>query len=252
MLSVAEVFELQPGDATNATWINPGFRAVVISVTQKKTKAGKDFFPCVLGSEEGGVTVECSFFTRPKFSEGAVIELSGQGLRRTEYNGNAQVAIGQKTDVHVISSGGQQAQQRPSTPTAQLPPAHSTPQDTDTTSPAPGAGDGEPKWINGQTVGMAMKEAISLAGMCCANGVSRAALADPLFWQDVKMYAGNIIRISSSLEKGKLSPPSWPVAKREAEPVKPAPTPPPKQAAPPPRKEVNLDEDPDLDRDVPF
>jgi hypothetical protein len=73
---------------------------------------------------------------------------------------------------------------------------------------------------------MAMKEAIALAGMA-AGGITRELLADQLFWGDVKTYAGNIIRISRSLEAGKLSAPSWPTPKREEAPPDRSPAPKP-------------------------
>ncbi len=194
MLSVEEVLELQPGDAENATWINPGFIAVVRKITTKQTKAGKEFFPCVLGSQTGSAELEVSYFTRPKFSEGDLIEISGQGLRRTEYQGKPQAACGQKTETHILGKSAHAPEHEQRRAAGQ--------------PPVSGQGSFP---VAGQTVGMAMKESIALAGMA-ADGITRAKLADPLFWADVKIYASNIIRLSRSLEAGKLSPPSWPVA----------------------------------------
>lgn len=210
MLSVEEVLELQPGNADNATWINPGMRGVVRSITMKAKKTGGNFWPCMLGSETGAAEIEASYFSAPKFVEGDLIELSGQGLRRTEYQGRPQVALGKATETHVLGKS-----------------AHA-PEQAERRAAGQPAVNGQAQPINGQTVGMAMKEAIALAGMATGDGITRQHLNDPLFWQDIKTYAGNIIRISRSLEAGKLSPPSWPTPKPQEAPA----APPDRSAAP--------------------
>lgn len=236
MLSVEEVLELQPGDAENATWINPGFIAVVREINTKQTKAKKDFFPCILGSQTGSAEIEVSYFTRPKFEVGDLIEISGQGLRRTEYNGKPQAAMGQKTETHILGKSAHALEQA----------------ERKAAGDPPISGKGSFP-IAGQTIGMAMKEAIALAGMA-ADGITRQKLADPLFWQDVKTYAGNIIRISRSLEAGKLSPPSWPTPAPAAQPQGGRSDPPPRTADKPQpgpdRSAFPADAGPD--EDVPF
>ncbi len=204
MLSVAEVCELPAGDADNATWINPGFTATVLTITKKETKAGKSFWPCILQDTTGSAKIEVSFFTAPRFDEGDVITISGQGLRRTEYQGKPQAAIGQKTEVHVTEKGTG----RKSAPLAER---REQPQDR-----APAAS-GAAQPVNGQTVGMAMKEALALL---TSDGT--LALDTPEFWAAVHRTASDIIRVSQLLEKGKLAPS-----------VKDRTSPPPKAAAKP-------------------
>lgn len=112
MLSVSQVCDLQPGDEQNASWINPGFSGVVQAITSKKTKAGKNFWPCVIADvNEDRCTIEMSLFTAPKFREGDLIEVFGKGLRRTEYNGNAQATLGRETQIEV--TGGRQERREP-------------------------------------------------------------------------------------------------------------------------------------------
>lgn len=184
MLSVAEAVELQPGDAQNATWINPGMQGVVRKIERKMTKAGKPFFPCVIADTTGSATIEVSFFTAPKFGEGDLIELSGQGLRRTEYNGKPQAAIGQKTEVHVIGKH-----------------VHAEEQTQRAAAGAP-AIDGTLQPVQGQTVGMAMKEALAIVVFERTGGER----GSPIFWEDVYTVASDIIRVSRLLESGKLAP----------------------------------------------
>lgn len=101
MLTVAEVYEMSPGDAENATWINPGMIATVIKMTRIET--GKLRWPCQLVDPDGtSASLEMTIFAAPKFREGDVIEISGKGFRRTEYNGKAQVAVGKETEIHII------------------------------------------------------------------------------------------------------------------------------------------------------
>lgn len=104
LLSVAQVCELQPGDEQNATWINPGFTGVVRKVDQRPTKKGGKIWPCVIADTTGSATIEVTLFTAPKFAVGDQIDICGQGLRRTEYNGNPQAALGKNTEIHVVGA----------------------------------------------------------------------------------------------------------------------------------------------------
>lgn len=235
-LSVAEVFELQPGDENNPTWINPGMQAVVRSITNKPTRFGKPKWDVVFADETGSATVETALFAAPKFSEGMVVVLEG-GMRRTEYNGKAQVALGKSTKINVVGKSVHHEEQQHRAATG-----------------AP-AIDGTPQLVAGQTVGMAMKEALALAVMAHGGVNELAKLKDPLFWADVKQYASNIIRLSRSLEHGKLSPATWGAA-REAEPASPqgGRSDPPKPATKPqpgPEGSAYLEDEPS-DSDVPF
>jgi hypothetical protein len=69
--------------------------------------------------------------------------------------------------------------------------------------------------INGQTVGMAVKEALTLA----AAGAGLPGSKE--FWVQVKQIASDIIRVSQSLESGNLSPATW----QEHKPAAVAPPP---------------------------
>lgn len=100
--------------------------------------------------------------------------------------------------------------------------------------------------INGQTVGMAMKEALTL------HHPSGYAVSDPKFWEQVYQTASDIIRLSQLLEKGKLA---LPVRERSNPATEPqgGRSDPPKGPAPKPGPggSVELDQE-DLDGPVPF
>lgn len=232
MLSVAEVCELQPGDEQNATWINPGFTGVVRTITKRAKKAGGFFWPCVIADTTGSATVEVSFFLVPKFSEGDLIEISGQGLRRTEYNGKAQAAIGKATEVHVLGKSVHHEEQV---------------QRQETLQPAL---DGTKQHVNGQTVGMGIKEGLALVKFY--NPELKPDMAE--FWAKVHKYASGAVRLGNAMEHGNLTPAlSAPVA--EAEPQGGREDPPKPKVKPPagangeafPRSTKKTD-----DEDVPF
>jgi hypothetical protein len=222
MLSVAQVCDLQPGDENNATWINPGFTGVVRSITAKKTKAGKNFWPCTIADVTGPETIEVSFFTAPKFSEGDVIDIHGKGLRRTEYNGSAQAAIGRETEITVVGRSAHEPEQKERAAAGQP------------------AVNGQPQHIQGQTVGMAIKEALAIL----AKG-NDAKLHTPEFWAQVHQLASDIIRVSQLLEKGKLAP-----SARDR--MNPPQQPPPDRSAPPAPKAKPAASTQPEEEDVPF
>ncbi len=183
MLSIAEVVEIPAGDEENASWINPGFTGIVAELKSTKTKAGKPMWNCVIRDTTGSATIDMTIFESPRFKQGDQINVHGKGLRRTEYKGKAQAAMGRNTMIQVVMSS-----------------VHHEEQTARAQNHAP-ALDGSPQPINGMTVGMAMKEALAL----CAPG-NQPKWCTPGFWQEVHQMASDIIRTSLLLEKGKLAP----------------------------------------------
>lgn len=202
MLSVAEVFELTPGDDLNATWINPGMTGVIWAIKQTKTRKNQPMFICTLKDGEGSAEISMTLFdhlstsTGVALKEGDIIEIFGKGLRRSEYEGLQQISLGRTTEIHKTGSS-----------------AHYKPQDK---APAPQAGseirapistERQPQVdvIFGGTVGMAMKESLAIHTKLAGEALP-GALCSPLFWGAVHETASDIIRISLHLEKGKLAP----------------------------------------------
>lgn len=228
MCSVAEVCEMNAGDKLNPSWISPGFQGVVRSIETKTSRDGKKYYPCTIADSVGSSTIEVSFFNYPKFKEGDLIEISGKGLRRTEFNGKPQAAIGKDTEIHVLGRSVHHEEQKERAVAGQP------------------SVNGQLQPINGQSVGMAIKEA--LTALVPGNA---ARLNSTSFWFEIHQFASDVIRISRQLEAGKLAPP---VKERNA--PKPSETPPPPRTAPraanqsQPRED-NLDLDREMD-DVPF
>jgi len=123
MLSVSQVVALEPGDEDNATWINPGFCGVVESIEKKPKRAGGFLWQCTIQDLNDDAQIYVSFFQAPKFSEGDTIEIFGQGLRRTEYNGKPQAAVGKSTEVAVVAAARPGSNQPASRPAQSQPPA---------------------------------------------------------------------------------------------------------------------------------
>lgn len=237
LLSVSEVYEMHPGGDDNPAWINPGMRAVVRSIAEKKSKAGKPFFPCVLADETGSATVECSLFTRPKFSEGDVIELSGKGLRRGEYNGKAQVSVGRETEVHLVGKSVHHAEQAQAAATG-----------------AP-AVNGQLQPVAGQAVGCALNQAMEMHRGIYSPEELREMLKRPgFFWDSVYEMASDQLRIARLLERGKLKPS---IKEREGRGAPPAPAQPHQERSEAPRQRPAPGPDGsvaynEIDEDVPF
>ena len=216
MLSVAEVLEMQPGDDQNATWINPGFIAEVAAI--KPTTVKSTWNPmniCTLKDTSGSATISMTVFGPVKFGIGATIEVSGKGLRRTEYKGMEQVSVGKETEIHVVSLG-----KTPAPPTNSEPVAgQRMPDGTEPTQP-----------VYGGTVGMAMKEALALLTRELTRDELIEQLVSQSFWKAVHEVSSDIIQVSLLLEKGRLAPS---VKERTAGPAPAAPQPEPQKAAAP-------------------
>lgn len=222
MLSVAEVCEMQAGDKENTVWINPGFVGVVRSINPRV--GAKNTWPCMIADTVGSSTIEICLFKAPNFNEGDLIEISGKGLRRTEYNGKPQAAIGKDTEIHVLGRSVHHEEQKERAATSQP------------------SVNGQLQPVPGQSVGMAIKEA--LTALVPGN---QARLNSTSFWFEVHQFASDVIRISRQLEAGKLAPS---VKERNAPP--PQPTPPPRtQTRPTERQEANLRDGPEEDQ-IPF
>lgn len=108
-MSVAEVLEIQPSENS---WINDGFTAVVLNITQSPPNAAKKNWKCLLGDTTNSAQINMTVWTAPRFAVGDRIDVLGQGIKRKEYRGAAEVGVGQKTEIHVL--GHQvEAQSRP-------------------------------------------------------------------------------------------------------------------------------------------
>ena len=211
MLSVAQVCEMQPGTEQDPTWVNPGLVGYVEKIVATKTKkTGSAMNICTLRDVNGSAVISLTVFGPVKFNEGDTIEVRDGGIRRTEYNGMAQVSLGKNTTLHVVNAGRAQVE---------APPARPAPQARREGAPTPPPAAGGQR-INGQTVGMAMKEAIPLVVQFTAAQGLKLHL-DTIFWSEVHKQASAIIRLSNALEHGNLTPPlstkAVPVAQESTE-----------------------------------
>ncbi len=246
-ISLSAVAEL-PDD----TWIDGGFFAVVDSIEDKKTgptskRPNSKFWVVNLSSQTGPETAEWSLFTFPKFAAGDLIEVTGKGIKRKvdSYNGGIKIQAGDKA---IITVRGQSA--------------HHAEQVERKATGAPSVS-GAPQHVPGQTVGMALKEAIALRARFAADNETLIAwLQQPEFWAAVHETASDVIRVSRMLEAGKLAP----SPKERANPSQPQPAansrapmpagggradPPKSQTKPLPGPGGNVAQD-ELSEDVPF
>lgn len=200
MLSVAEVYEMEPGTKDEAVWINPGLTGVLTVIKRARSKKGQPMFICTLQDLTGSAEISMTLFDQCEFNEGDVVEVFGKGLRRSEFDGLQQISLGRETEVHKVGTSAHGNRETP--PPASTPAGASHPP---TGQPDNRSAD---HGIFGGTVGMAMKEAIKIHIDLCGQDVDPvvAALCSNEFWAAVHETASDIIRISLALEKGKLAP----------------------------------------------
>jgi hypothetical protein len=204
MLSIAEVREMVAPDPKDrdaeAVWINPGLTGILTKIERTRTKKPpvKDMFICTLRDATGSAEISMTLFEQCEFVEGDILEVFGKGLRRTIYNGLEQISLGRETEVHKLGHSSEHA--KAAAAAKQAAPANSAPAGAPPSSINRAA---EPV-IYGGTVGMAMKEALSIL-LRDVKDVA-GALNSSEFWAAVHETSSDIIRLSLALEKGKLAP----------------------------------------------
>lgn len=205
--TIAEVCQMRDGE-----WVNEGVAARVSTIETKtagpKSKnPGKKFWVVTLVAEDGPENVELSLFFAPKFREGDLIELTGKGIKFTQNNYGNKLSIGQETEITVVSNATRERAPAPRS---------SAPQDDSRGGNGPAGTNYDPSAeskpssnarINGQTVGMAMKESMALLTKDLTPEQVVQRVIQPAFWEAVHEVASDVIRVSLILEAGKLAKP---------------------------------------------
>ena len=168
--TLQDLVNTQPG-----SYFSGSFQAAVSECKSINTKTGKTFFKATL--TEGGVEASAMSFSRDLSPwQGKVVKFTGMGMKRADdYQGKAQVTVGDKSILSVVGEVTQWA-------------APVTTQPTYTQSAAVGR-------VEGVTVGMAVNKAVDI---CIKTGdVSEGSI-----WQRASM----LIRIAQKLQAGNLAP----------------------------------------------
>ena len=173
--TLAEAAQTAPG-----SFISGGFQANVQNVKTRQTKTGKNYWTCTLS--EGNLEVSATSFGKDLSSlEGHLVKFTGMGLKRgDDYNGKAQISLGDKAIISPI--GGTIAIAQPSTPSEVA------------KSPiiAQNGGSGR---IEGVMVGMALNKAVDI---CLKTGDTN----EDTLWH----WSSTLIRLSQKLQAGNLAP----------------------------------------------
>lgn len=174
-------------------WINDAEIIVtVLKIEPINKKAGGVFYKATLGNGPGDYTnsFTLSLFIAPKFQVGDVIRIAGKGLKKGSYQGKPQVGLGKESTIDIqgkstvaVAATVQQAQ-------------HAQQSQTIATD-----------MVAGQTVGMAMKEALAIHTIGMSHQEATEAVTAPGFWSAVYMTASDVIRVARMLESGKLADP---------------------------------------------
>lgn len=174
--SLQEVANTAPG-----SYVSGGFQAVVSKVKERTAKAtGKKFYSCSI--TEGNLTIAALCDRDVTALEGKLVKFMGMGIKRgNDYNGVAQVNIGDKTTILPVGDGVIAV---PLT-TSQQPVQYIN-------SPSEAASVSR---IEGVTVGMALNKAVDI---CTKTGdVSEETL---WYWSSI------LIRLAQKLQAGNLAP----------------------------------------------
>lgn len=174
--SLQEVANTAPG-----SYVSGGFQAVVSKVKERTAKAtGKKFYACSI--TEGNLTIAALCDRDVTALDGKLVKFMGMGIKRgNDYNGVAQVNIGDKTTILPVGDGVIAV---PLT-TSQQPVQYIN-------SPAEAA---PVSRIEGVTVGMAINKAVDI---CTKTGdVSEETL---WYWSSI------LIRMAQKLQAGNLAP----------------------------------------------
>lgn len=202
------------------SWLNGSLEAHVLKVETVPKKAGGNFWKLLLSDGGAEPLASMSMFAAPKAQAGDDIRLSGSGIKKTSYQGKAQVGTGKETKVDI----------RPGRPAVM--------------AAAQGAiaekQNGE--LVNGQSAGMAIKLALDLLTHNMPMQERVEQFTAPGFWRRIHVLASDIVRVARLLEKGSLADP---VSTRGGAPRQQAP-----QSRPPVQPQHNPEQE--LDEFVPF
>jgi len=187
--SLQEVANTAPG-----SYVSGGFQAVVSKVKERTAKAsGKKFYSCSI--TEGNLTIAALCDRDVTALEGKLVKFMGMGIKRgNDYNGVAQVNIGDKTTILAVEGGAipvasipQPLAQHLSSVVAEAPASTSR--------------------IEGVTVGMAINKAVDI---CTKTGdVSEETL---WYWSSI------LIRMAQKLQAGNLAPETTPEVQQDEQP----------------------------------
>jgi hypothetical protein len=178
--TLAEAAQTAPG-----AFISGGFQANVQNAKARQSKAGKSFWTCTL--TEGGLEVSATSFSKDLTSlDGHLVKFSGMGLKRgDDYNGKAQISLGDKAIISPIGGTVTVTGSYPGVSVVNLPHVVAP---TGTTGPSR---------IEGVTVGMAINKAVDI---CLKTGDTN----EDTLWH----WSSTLIRLSQKLQAGNLAPES--------------------------------------------
>lgn len=167
----------QVASMPDETWINDPVQCLLTIVKQGTSKSGRPYWNTELTdpNDPSCQPVSAAFFADPARYNGQIVEIGGKGNRKGSYSGKAQINIGKTGIVKVIGASNSSAtQQAPAPPPTH--PARTAPVNT----------------VNGQSIGMAVKEA-HLSILKSGEALTEDAIVEK---------AGIFLRASSRLERG--------------------------------------------------
>jgi hypothetical protein len=188
-ITLGQVYEMQPGENGQKTYVNDEFDAIVEVIEERKSqKTGKSFWIThLVDPHNPKISLECAFFRAPGQYDGKVCHFSGNGMTREEYNGKQKLGLGRDTKIQIVGKAPQQQGGNTSSAQDNRPPPTQTP----------------PAAQSASFTARAVVEALSIIK---AEGVVDYHSAD--FAPILHTLASDILRVHNWLEAGKLAPAS--------------------------------------------
>lgn len=179
-------------DFRDKSWIPGPFTCVVKNAREMQGRNGSRFYSAELEDPENPrIMIEATAdidFTR---LQGDLVEITGSGISREEYQGNAQLKMGRKAEAHVISSKAHRA------PTG--PPSRPDTRAAGGSSRQPPAASAE------RPYGPAIGNALDLATRCILDA-NLATPGTPEFVVELLGIASDIMRVNAYMAAGHLAP----------------------------------------------
>lgn len=201
--TLAAILEMEPSRGRDKAWIPGRFEAVVKNAKEKRPKrGGPAFYSCELEDPHNNkLYIEATAdvdFTR---LEGNLVEVSGNGISREEYNGKPQLKMGRNAIVQTIGAGSGRGDSRDRNPPPRTGSSRDRAPARDAAPPRDTGAADQPERPYGPAIGNALDIA--------ANAILTKDLAEPgtpEFAALLLDIASDVYRVNKHMAAGHFAP----------------------------------------------
>ncbi len=250
--TIPEILDMEPSRGRDKAWVQGSFQGVVKNAVERKGRErGTYFYICELEDpQDSNAFLEATSAVDFTQLEGQLVEVSGNGISREEYNRKPQVKLGKNAMVQVVGGASGRSDDRRDDRRSD-PPARDT-RKTATEAKDEGGHDERP-------YGPAVGNALEIAGRAISAEAKHPTPGTPEWAKLLLEVATDVYRVNLYMTGGHLAdkvadranPEAAAERKAEAAAKKKAEEEAERKAAEQAEKEANKESDPEED-DVPF